>query len=52
MPLVIIIMLSCMGEGLMDSLFTTAAGRLAATVALVLFVISFVMAMKFTDINV
>lgn len=52
MPIVIVIMMSCMGGGLLDALFTTVVGRLTATIALVLFVISFIMAMKFTDIEV
>ena len=52
MPIVIVIMLSAMGGGFMDALFTTAIGRIAATIALVLFVISFVLAKKFTNIDV
>lgn len=52
MPIVVVVMLSAIGGGLMDSLFTTFTGHLAATVALVLFIISFVMAVKFTDIEV
>ena len=52
MPIVIVIMMSCMGGGLLDALFTTVVGRLTATIALVLFVISFIMAMKFTDVEV
>ena len=52
MPIVIVIMLSAMGGGFMDALFTTVIGRIAATIALVLFVISFVLAKKFTNIDV
>lgn len=51
MPIIIVIMISGMGD-FMNSLFTTFTGRVAATVALVLFVISFVLAKKFTDIDV
>lgn len=52
MPVIIVVLLSVMGGGFMDSLFTTAMGRVAATIALVLFVISFILAKKFTDIDV
>lgn len=52
MPIVVVVLMSCMGEGLLDALFETGIGRLSATIALVLFVISFVMAVKFTDIEV
>ena len=52
MPVIIVVLLSVMGGGFMDALFTTAMGRVAATIALVLFVISFILARKFTDIDV
>lgn len=52
MPVIVVVMLSAMGGGFMDALFTTVMGRLSATIALVLFVISFVLAKKFTDIEV
>lgn len=52
MPIVIVVAMSAMGGGLMDALFTTMVGHLVATVAIILFVLSFVMAIKFTDINV
>ena len=52
MPIVIVIAMSAMGGGFLDALFTTMIGHVAATIALVLFVISFVMATKFSDINV
>ena len=51
MPIVIVVMMSGMGGGLLDALFTTALGHLAATVALVIFIISFVMAVKSTEID-
>lgn len=52
MPIVVVGMMSMIGGGLLDAAFTTVIGHLAATVALVLFVVSFIMAMKFTDIEV
>lgn len=52
MPIVIVVAMSGMGGGLMDALFTTMIGHLVATVALVLFVISFVVSIKLTDISV
>lgn len=52
MPIVVVVMLAGIGGGLLDGLFTTFIGHLAATIALVLFAVSFVMAVKFTDIEV
>lgn len=52
MPIVMVIFLSAMGGDMMSALFTTFAGHAAATVALMLFVVSFIMAIKFTDIDV
>lgn len=52
MPIVVVGMMSALGGGLLDAAFTTMAGHLAATVALILFAVSFVMAIKFTDIEV
>ena len=41
-----------MGKGFMDTLFTTwVPGHLAATVALIIFVISFLIMVKSTDIK-
>lgn len=52
LPLVILIAMSSMGGGFMDALFTTFAGHAAATAALLIFGISYVLAVKATDINV
>ena len=52
MPIVIVVMLSTLGGGFMDALFTTAVGHIVATVALILFAISFYIAIKGTDITV
>lgn len=52
MPVIIVIAMSCMGEGLLDALFTTAVGHMAATAALVIFALSFFLAVKCSDIEV
>lgn len=52
LPIVIVVAMSAMGGGLMDALFTTAAGHAAATVALILFGISYAIAVKASDIKV
>lgn len=52
MPIVIVVAMSMMGKGLMDALFTTTVGHLAATVALVMFMVSYVIAVKASDIKV
>ena len=52
MPILIVVVMSGMGGGLMDALFTTAAGHLAATVALIIFGLSFVLAVKSSEIEV
>ena len=52
MPVVIVVAMSCMGGGLLDALFTTMAGHAAATVALLIFALSYVLALKASDIKV
>ena len=52
MPIVIVLALSAMGGSLLDSLFTTMSGHFAATIAIILFAISYVIANKSTDIEV
>ena len=52
MPIIIVIAMSCMGSGLLDSLFTTAAGHFSATVALIIFAISYILAVKSSEIEV
>lgn len=52
MPIVIVVAMSGMGGGLMDSLFTTSVGHLCATVALIIFGISYVLAAKSSDIEI
>ena len=52
MPLVIVIAMSAMGSGFMDSLFTTTSGRIAATIGVISMIVSYVLAMKATNIDV
>lgn len=52
MPVVIVIAMSMMGGGLLDKLFTSVVGHVAATVALVIFVLSYVIAVKVSRIEV
>ncbi len=52
MPIIMVVMMSAMGGDLMSSLFETWSGHLAATAALVLFVISYIMSSKISNINV
>ena len=52
MPILVVGAMSVMGGGFMDTLFTTwFPGHLAATVALIIFVISFLLMVKSTDIT-
>lgn len=52
MPIIIVIAMSAMGGGLLDALFTTMAGHFAATVALIIFGVSYILAAKAGDIEV
>ncbi len=52
MPVVVVLAMSLMGSGLLDALFTTFAGHAAATVALVIFGVSYSMAVKASNIKV
>ena len=52
MPIIIVVMMSSMGGGLLDTLFTTMTGHLAATVALILFAVSYIIAVKASTIKV
>lgn len=52
MPIVIVVAMSSMGGGLMDALFNTMVGHLCATVALIIFGISYVLAVRSSDIQV
>lgn len=51
MPLVILLVIGYAGAGFMDALYTTELGRAVATGGLVVFLISFVMARKFSNVK-
>lgn len=51
MPLVILAIIGYAGAGFMDSIYTTEIGRVVATGGLIVFVISFVMARKFSNVQ-
>lgn len=52
LPLVLVAIMSAMGGGLMDSLFTTLTGRLCATFGVVCTFASYIIATKATEIEV
>ncbi len=52
LPLILIVVMGSMGGGLMDSLFQTLTGRLAATFGLACTLVSYVIATKATQIEV
>lgn len=52
LPLILVLMMSSMGGGLMDSLFTTLTGRLSATFGVICTFASYVIATKATEIEV
>ena len=51
MPLVILLLLGNIAAGLMDSIYTTVGGRIAATVGLIIFAISVVLGRKISRIK-
>lgn len=51
MPLIILAVIGYAGAGFMDSIYTTRLGRIVATGGLIVFIISFFMARKFSDIR-
>ena len=52
MPLVILGIIGTAGAGLMDAVYTEPAGRAVATGGLVVFIISFIMARKFSNVEI
>lgn len=52
MPLVILGVIGYAGAGFMDAIYTTAMGRLVATGGLVVFIISYIMAKKFSNVQI
>jgi len=51
MPLVILGVIGYAGAGFMDAIYTTGAGRLASTGGFVVFIISFILARKFSSVK-
>jgi len=51
MPLVILLILGYVGAGFMDSIYTTVGGRVAATVGLIIFIVSVAMGRKISSIK-
>lgn len=52
MPLVILAVIGYAGAGFMDTIYTTAVGRIVSTGGLVVFIISFILARKFSSVKV
>ncbi len=52
MPLVILLVISYAGSGFMDAIYTTGMGRGVATMGLVVFVISYIMAKAFSNVKI
>lgn len=52
LPLVLIVVMSMMGSGFLDALFTTAVGRLSATVGVIFTFVSYVIATRAVEIEV
>jgi tight adherence protein B len=51
MPLVILVVIGYAGAGFMDAIYTSFEGRLVATGGFVVFIISFIMAQKFSNVK-
>jgi len=51
MPLVILGVIGYAGAGFMDAIYTTPAGRLVSTGGLIVFILSFIMARKFSNVK-
>ena len=51
MPLVILGVIGYAGAGFMDAIYTTGAGRIVSTMGLIVFILSFAMARKFSNVK-
>jgi len=51
MPLIILGIIGYAGAGFMDAIYTTGAGRLVSTGGLIVFILSFIMARKFSNVK-
>ncbi len=52
LPLVLVVVMSVMGSGFLDALFTTGSGRFSATVGVICTLVSYVIASRVTEIDV
>lgn len=52
MPLVVLAVIGWVGAGFMDVIYTEPVGRLVATGGLIMFIISFALAMKFSNVEI
>ena len=52
MPLVILLVIGYAGAGFMDAIYTTVIGRIVATGGLIVFIISYIMARKFSSVKI
>lgn len=52
MPLVILGVIGYAGAGFMDAIYTTPLGRIVATGGLIVFIISYIMAKKFSNVKI
>jgi len=52
MPLVILLVLGYVGAGFMDAIYKEPLGRVVATIGLIIFIASFFMARKISNIKV
>lgn len=52
MPLVILGVIGYAGAGFMDTIYTTTVGKIVATGGLIVFIISFILARKFSNVKV
>ena len=50
MPIVILAVIGYSGAGFMDTIYTTPAGRIVSTVGLIIYIISYFMARKFSNV--
>jgi tight adherence protein B len=51
MPLVILGLVGYAGAGFMDAIYTTSSGRIISTVGLIVFIISYILAQKFSSVK-
>ena len=52
LPLVILLAMGYVGSGFMDAIYETSLGRVVATIGLVIFIVSFFMSRKISNIKV